>query len=114
MQHRVVGVVLQRPPEDALRLAAGVARLQVRLGLRFELLHVGLAFTHLARDASAIDWCLKSIATGKTFWAAWSDLASAYAWRGQKDADKYEDKAGFCKSTTLKEIAAQDYGDYGD
>jgi hypothetical protein len=41
------------------------------------------ANTHLARDAQAIDWCLKSIATGKTFWGAWSDLASAYVWRGQ-------------------------------
>ena len=41
------------------------------------------ANTHLARDAQAIDWCLKSIATGKTFWFAYVDLASAYAWRGQ-------------------------------
>jgi hypothetical protein len=37
----------------------------------------------LARDAQAIDWCLKSMATGKTFWFAYVDLASAYAWRGQ-------------------------------
>jgi adenylate cyclase len=35
------------------------------------------AHTHLARDAVAIEWCLKSIATGKTF--VWVDLASAYA-----------------------------------
>ena len=42
------------------------------------------AHTHLARDASAIEWCLKSTATGKSFWGAWTDLASAYAWRGQK------------------------------
>lgn len=36
-----------------------------------------------------------------------AEIARTYhAWRGQKDADKYEDKAGFCKSTTLKEIAA--------
>jgi len=41
------------------------------------------AYTHLARDAAAIEWCLKSVATGKTFWHAWADLASAYAWRGQ-------------------------------
>jgi TolB-like protein len=41
------------------------------------------ANTHLARDAQAIDWCLKSMATGKTFWFAYVDLASAYAWRGQ-------------------------------
>ena len=27
--------------------------------------------------------CLKSLATGKTFWFAYVDLASAYAWRGQ-------------------------------
>jgi len=42
------------------------------------------ANTHLARDAQAIEWCLKSIATGKVFWGAYMDLASAYAWRGQK------------------------------
>ena len=42
------------------------------------------AYTHLARDAQAIEWCLKSTATGKSFWGAWTDLASAYAWRGQK------------------------------
>jgi TolB-like protein/Flp pilus assembly protein TadD len=41
------------------------------------------AYTHLARDAQAIEWCLKSLATGKTFWFAYVDLASAYAWRGQ-------------------------------
>jgi adenylate cyclase len=42
------------------------------------------AHTHLAHDVSTIEWCLKSIATGKIFWFAWVDLASAYAWRGQK------------------------------
>lgn len=41
------------------------------------------AYTHLARDTATIEWCLKSVATGKTFWHAWADLASAYAWRGQ-------------------------------
>ena len=41
------------------------------------------AHTHLARDAATIEWCLKSVATGKIFWHAWADLASAYAWRGQ-------------------------------
>jgi len=41
------------------------------------------AHTHLARDAAAIEWCLKSIATGKTYWFVLVDLASAYAWRGQ-------------------------------
>jgi len=29
-----------------------------------------------------------------------------HAWRGEKDAGKYEDQAGFCKSATLKEIEA--------
>jgi hypothetical protein len=37
----------------------------------------------LARDAATIEWCLKSIGTGKMFWHVWVDLASAYAWRGQ-------------------------------
>jgi TolB-like protein/cytochrome c-type biogenesis protein CcmH/NrfG len=41
------------------------------------------AHTHLARDAATIEWCLKSVATGKMFWHVWVDLASAYAWRGQ-------------------------------
>jgi TolB-like protein/class 3 adenylate cyclase/cytochrome c-type biogenesis protein CcmH/NrfG len=40
------------------------------------------AHTHLAQDAATIEWCLKSVATGKMFWHAWVDLASAYAWRG--------------------------------
>ena len=29
-----------------------------------------------------------------------------HAWRGEKDAGKYEDKSGFCKAATLKEIQA--------
>jgi hypothetical protein len=37
----------------------------------------------LARDTQAIEWCLESLATGKTFYFAYVDLASAYAWRGQ-------------------------------
>ena len=41
------------------------------------------AHTHLGRDAMTIEWCLKSVATGKVFWHVWVDLASAYAWRGQ-------------------------------
>jgi adenylate cyclase len=66
------------PVEHAIRLSPRDPDLYVWY---FVLCH---ANTHLARDASAIDWCLKSIATGKTFWAALMDLASAYAWRGQK------------------------------
>jgi len=38
------------------------------------------------RDTATIEWCLKSVATGKTFWHAWADLASAHAWRGQTAA----------------------------
>jgi hypothetical protein len=41
------------------------------------------ANTHLARDAAAIEWCHRSIATGKIYYFAYVDLASAYAWRGQ-------------------------------
>jgi type I restriction enzyme M protein len=37
-------------------------------------------------------------------------IASTYhAWRGEKDAGKYEDVAGFCKSATTEEIAAHGY-----
>jgi adenylate cyclase len=66
------------PVEKAIRLSPRDPDLYVWY---FVLCH---AHTHLARDASAIELCLKSIATGKTFWFAYVDLASAYAWRGQK------------------------------
>jgi adenylate cyclase len=68
------------PVEKAIRLSPRDPDLYVWY---FVLCH---AYTHLARDASAIDSCLKSIATGKTFWFAYVDLASAYAWRGQSAA----------------------------
>ena len=32
-----------------------------------------------------------------------------HAWRGEKDAGKYEDVPGFCKSVTTEEIAAHGY-----
>ena len=66
------------PVEKALRLSPLDPELYVWY---FVLCH---ANTHLARDTSAIEWCNKSIATGKTFYFAYVDLASAYAWRGQK------------------------------
>jgi TolB-like protein/class 3 adenylate cyclase/Flp pilus assembly protein TadD len=73
------------------------------------------AHTHLARDAQAIEWCLKSTATGKSFWGAWTDLASAYAWRGQKAeaaaavAELLKVRPGF----TVKQLA-QDGSEYSD
>jgi adenylate cyclase len=66
------------PVEQAIRLSPRDPELYVWY---FVLCH---AHTHLARDTSAIEWCNKSIATGKTFYFAYVDLASAYAWRGQK------------------------------
>jgi adenylate cyclase len=65
------------PVERAIRLSPRDPELYVWY---YVLCH---AHTHLARDAAAIEWCLKSIATGKTYWFVWVDLASAYAWRGQ-------------------------------
>ena len=65
------------PVEKAIRLSPRDPELYVWY---FVLCH---ANTHLARDARAIEWCLKSLATGKTFYFAYVDLASAYAWRGQ-------------------------------
>ena len=51
---------------------------------------------HLAPDGYA-GFVLANIAT----------IADTYhAWRGDKDAGKYEDIAGFCKSATTTEIAA--------
>ena len=73
------------------------------------------AYTHLARDAAAIEWCLKSTATGKSFWGAWTDLASAYAWRGQKAeaaaavAELLKVRPGF----TVQQLA-QDGSTYSD
>jgi type I restriction enzyme M protein len=34
---------------------------------------------------------------------------SYHAWRGEKEAGKYQDVPGFCTSATLKEIASQSY-----
>jgi len=65
------------PVEKAIRLSPRDPELYVWF---FVLCH---ANTHLARDTQAIEWCLKSLATGKTFYFAYVDLASAYAWRGQ-------------------------------
>jgi adenylate cyclase len=73
------------------------------------------AHTHLARDAQAIEWCLKSTATGKPYWGAWTDLASAYAWRGQKAeaaaavAELLKVRPGF----TVEQLA-QDGSGYSD
>ncbi len=66
------------PVERAMRLSPRDPDLYVWY---FVLCH---ASSHLARDAAAIDWCNKSLATGKKFWFAYVDLASAYAWRGQQ------------------------------
>ncbi|MDD4650054.1 MAG: class I SAM-dependent DNA methyltransferase [Desulfoplanes sp.] len=39
-----------------------------------------------------------------------AEIAGTYhAWRGKTTSDAYEDKAGYCKSATLKEIKANDY-----
>jgi len=39
-----------------------------------------------------------------------SRIANTYhIWRGQKKSEKYEDIVGFCKSATLKEVAAHNY-----
>jgi len=62
----------------------------IRLSPRDPLLNIWYfnvcrAYTHLARDAEAVEWCRKSVAI-IPFWIAYVDLASAYAWLG-RDAE---------------------------
>jgi adenylate cyclase len=91
------------PVERAIRLSPRDPDLYVWY---FVLCH---ANTHLARDAQAIEWCLKSLATGKTFWFAYVDLASAYAWRGQNAeaaaavAELLKLRPGFTVQTLVQE-----------
>ncbi|MBN2528320.1 MAG: SAM-dependent DNA methyltransferase [Deltaproteobacteria bacterium] len=42
-------------------------------------------------------------------WRTDAELVDDYRWEGQKEAGKYEDIAGFCKSATLEEIEKNDY-----
>lgn len=65
------------PVETAIRLSPRDPLLNVWL---FYICH---AHTHLAQDEQAIEWCRKSVAAGP-YWVAYVDLASAYAWTGQK------------------------------
>jgi TolB-like protein/class 3 adenylate cyclase len=91
------------PVEKAIRLSPRDPELYVWY---FVLCH---ANTHLARDAQAIEWCLKSLATGKTFYFAYVDLASAYAWRGQNAqaaaavAELLKLRPGFTVQTLVQE-----------
>jgi adenylate cyclase len=91
------------PVERAIRLSPRDPDLYVWY---FVLCH---ANTHLARDAQAIEWCLKSLATGKTFYFAYVDLASAYAWRGQSReaaaavAELLKLRPGFTVQTLVQE-----------
>jgi adenylate cyclase len=91
------------PVERAIRLSPRDPELYVWY---FVLCH---ANTHLARDAQAIEWCLKSLATGKTFYFAYVDLASAYAWRGQNPeaaaavAELLKLRPGFTVQTLVQE-----------
>ena len=91
------------PVEKAIRLSPRDPELYVWY---FVLCH---ANTHLARDPQAIEWCLKSLATGKTFYFAYVDLASAYAWRGQNAeaaaavAELLKLRPGFTVQTLVQE-----------
>jgi tetratricopeptide (TPR) repeat protein len=66
------------PIETAIRLSPRDPLLNVWL------FQMGHAYTHLGQDARAIEWGRKSVAVGP-FWVAYVDLASAYAWTGQKE-----------------------------
>jgi len=63
------------------------AQTAIRLSPRDPLLHffyyrVCHAYTHLANDEAAIEWCRRSAAVSP-FWLQYVDLASAYAWTGR-------------------------------
>jgi adenylate cyclase len=64
------------PIQTAIRLSPRDPRLNT---WSFQICH---AYTHLGRDADAIEWCRRSVALGP-LWFAYVDLASAYAWTGQ-------------------------------
>ena len=71
------------------RAAEAFAPLQtaIRLSPRDPLLNIWYfnichAYTHLGRDADAIEWCRRSVAISP-FWISYVDLASAYAWLGR-------------------------------
>jgi tetratricopeptide (TPR) repeat protein len=54
--------------------------------LSFWLYVKGHAYTHLARDEDAIEWCLKSLAASAApYWLNYVDLASSYAWLGRNE-----------------------------
>jgi adenylate cyclase len=64
------------PLQMAIRLSPRDPQLNI---WSFQICH---AYTHLGRDADAIEWCRRSVALGPV-WFAYVDLASAYAWTGQ-------------------------------
>jgi TolB-like protein len=66
------------PVETAMRLSPRDPLLNIWLFYRCH------AHTHLGQDDQAIEWCRKSVAA-RPYWIAYIDLASAYAWRGQKE-----------------------------
>jgi tetratricopeptide (TPR) repeat protein len=66
------------PIETALRLSPRDPLLSIWL---FWKCH---AYTHLAQDDKAIEWCQRSVAIAP-YWFAYVDLASAYAWKGEQE-----------------------------
>jgi tetratricopeptide (TPR) repeat protein len=65
------------------------AHTAIRLSPRDPLLNIWYffichAYTHLAKDNEAIEWCRRSVAV-RPYWFPYVDLASAYAWTGRTD-----------------------------
>ena len=65
------------PLQTALRLSPHDPLLNIWY---FNICH---AYSHLAQYDAAIEWCRRSVAVSP-FWISYVDLASAYAWTGQK------------------------------
>jgi adenylate cyclase len=101
---------LGRPEEAIAPIEAAL-----RLSPRDPLLNLWLfykchAYTHLAQDDKAIEWCQKSVAIAP-YWFAYVDLGSAYAWKGEQENAHNAVQAllKMMPGYTVSKLAAEDW-----